>query len=86
MADQPSSRRFQFSLWTLLTVVTLAAVVCGIVALLIDNRRLTHERDEAMERAAVAKETLNKLEQENRVLINQLHQLYREQPGGPLPH
>ncbi|HKD37525.1 MAG TPA: hypothetical protein VKB78_12020, partial [Pirellulales bacterium] len=48
--DQPAPRRrFQFRLRTLFVVVTVAAVVCGFAALIAENRRLLHERDEAVQ-------------------------------------
>jgi inner membrane protein involved in colicin E2 resistance len=75
--------RFQFRLRTLMIVVTLLAVPSAAVTWVIqDRQRLVRERDEAMGREADAKQTLNTMQQENRVLVNQLHQIYREQPGG----
>jgi hypothetical protein len=60
MADQPSPRRlFQFSLRTLMIVVTLLAVVCGYVgwqAKIVRNRKLvmnwiaTHNGETALNR------------------------------------
>jgi cell division protein FtsB len=84
-ADPPKRKRrwFQFSLRTLLILVTLLAVLSAAVTWVIqDRQRLVRERDEAMGREADAKQTLNTIQQENRVLVNQLHQIYREQPGG----
>jgi hypothetical protein len=80
-AEPPKRKRrwFQFSLRTLLIGVTLLAVACGFAAVVIENRKLIRERDEAIEQEAVTQERLNKTEQSNRVLINQLHQIYREQ-------
>ena len=83
-ADPPKRKRrwFQFSLRTLLIGVTLLAVLSAAVTWVIqDRQRLVRERDEAMGREADAKQTLNTMQQENRVLVNQLHQIYREQPG-----
>jgi hypothetical protein len=64
MPDQPSPRRrFQFSLRTLMIVVTLSAAQCAFVAWVVrDRQRLIRERDDALraaeekraERAAVA--------------------------------
>jgi hypothetical protein len=47
MADQPSPRRFQFRLRTLLIGVTLTAVACWVV---VDRQRLIRERLDALER------------------------------------
>lgn len=45
MADQPAPlRRFQFSLWSLLIVVTLLAGVCGCVAWVAREVAIVHER------------------------------------------
>jgi CHASE3 domain sensor protein len=85
MGEVPTAprSRFQFRLRTLMIGVTLLAVLSAAVTWVIqDRRRLVRERDEAMGREADAKQTLNTLQQENRVLVNQLHQIYREQPGG----
>ena len=84
-ANLPKRKRrwFQFSLRTLLIVVTVLALLSAAVTWVVqDRQRLIHERDEAMGREADAKQTLNTIKQENGVLLNQLHQIYREQPGG----
>jgi hypothetical protein len=48
-AEAPKRKRrwFQFSLRSLLIVVTLLAVVCGFAAVVIENRKLMRERDES---------------------------------------
>jgi hypothetical protein len=53
-ADSPKRKRrwFQFSLRTLMIVVTLVAVLCGTVTWIIrDRQRLIRERDEAIEKS-----------------------------------
>jgi hypothetical protein len=83
--EPPKRKRrwFQFSLRTLMIGVTLLAFLSAAATWVVqDRQRLMRERDEAMGREADAKQTLNTIQQENRVLVNQLHQIYREQPSG----
>ena len=60
-AEPPKRQRrwFQFSLRTLLIGVTLLAVTCWIV---VDRQRLIRERDEALQRAVRAEESVEAVE------------------------
>jgi hypothetical protein len=56
MAGQPTPRRFQFRLLTLMIAVTLVAVICGVVEWDVRDRlRMIQERDAARERLLLEK-------------------------------